>query len=73
MLANLLIGLPTMIVCLLLQSALLVVVLRYYVRREHLIQSPTFGTSLIVVNSVMLMLIIGNIAQVIISCPAPSG
>ena len=66
MLANLLIGLPTMMVCLLLQSALLVAVLRYYARREHLIQSPTFGTSLIVVNSVMLMLIIGNIAQVII-------
>lgn len=66
MLANLLIGLPTMMVCLLLQSSLLVYVLRYYARREHLIQSPTFGTSLIVVNSVMLMLIIGNIAQVII-------
>jgi len=66
MLMNLSIGLPTMMLCLVLQSSLLVYVLRYYARREHLVRSPTIGTSMIVINSVMLMLIVGNVAQVMI-------
>lgn len=66
MLLNLLYGLPTMAICLLLQSALLVNTLRYYSRRRNLIESPTLGSSLLVINVVMLTLIIGNVSQVAI-------
>lgn len=66
MLINLLIGLSTMIVCLFLQSMLLIVALRYYSRHLYLVNSPSFLSSLIVVNSVMMLLILGNLAQLTI-------
>ena len=64
MLANLLLGLPTMVLCLLLQAWLAVVALRYYVGHEHDIRSPSLWSSLTVVSSVMLLLLLGNLAQV---------
>ena len=66
MLMNLLLGLPTMALCLFLQSLLVVVALRYYTRHEQLVNSPSFTSSLVVVNGVMLLLVIGNLAQVAI-------
>ena len=66
MLVNLLYGLPTMAVCLLLQTFLVVFALRYYARRERSINARTFGSAVLVINGVMLTLIIGNIAQVLI-------
>ena len=66
MLFNLMVGLPTMVICLLMQSALLVYTLRYYSRSGGLIDSSTYGSSLLVINVVMLTLIIGNVAQVAI-------
>ena len=66
MLMNLLLGLPTMALCLFLQSLLVVVALRYYARHQQLVNSPSFTSSLVVVNSVMLLLVIGNLAQVAI-------
>lgn len=64
MLMNLLFGLSTMGVCLLLQSLLFVVVIRYYSRHEYLVKSPKFWPTLTVINGVMLLLVIGNLAQV---------
>ena len=66
MLGNLLLGLPTMVLCLLLQSWLVVRALRYYVQHDHDIRSPSFWSSLMVVSSVMLILVVGNLAQVAI-------
>jgi len=63
MLMNLLIGLPTMVVCLFLQSVLLAAALRYYLRHERLVRDGSFWSRLIVVNGVMLLLLFGNLGQ----------
>jgi len=66
MLMNLLFGLPTMVVCLLLQSLLMIAAIRYYVRHEYRVDNPPLVASLAVLASVMLLLVIGNLAQVAI-------
>jgi hypothetical protein len=66
MLIDLLLGLPTMALCLFTQSVLVIVALRYYAGHERWINSPSFSSSLFVVSSVMLLLVIGNLAQVAI-------
>jgi hypothetical protein len=64
MLMDLLLGLSTMALCLLLQSLQLAVAVRDYSRHENLMNSPSFGSSLLVIVAVMLLLVIGNLAQV---------
>lgn len=64
MLINLLLGLPTMALCLVAQSLLVIVALRYYARRERWVNSPSLSSSLLVVSSVMLLLVVGNFVQV---------
>ena len=64
MLMNLLIGVSTMVLCLFLQALLLVIVLRYYVRRIHLLENPSFWATLGVIKGVMLLLVTGNLGQV---------
>jgi hypothetical protein len=66
MLMNLLLGLPTMALCLLLQSLLLMAALRYYANHKALIDNPSFLSSVTVINGVMLLLVMGNLAQVAI-------
>ena len=66
MLMNLLLGLPTMALCLFLQSLLVIVALRYYSRHSSKVNNPSFVSSLVVVNGVMLLLVIGNLIQVAI-------
>jgi hypothetical protein len=66
MLINLLLGLPTMALCLVTQSLLVIVALRYYSNHERWVNSPSFSSSLLVVSSVMLLLVVGNLAQVAI-------
>lgn len=63
---NLLIGLPVMALCLLLQSALLVAATQYYSRLDYLIESPSLISSILVVNVIMLFLVAGNLSQVAI-------
>ncbi len=63
MLINLILGLLTMAACLLLQSMLLIVALHYYSNHIYLVNSPSIWSSLIVINGVMIILIIGNLAQ----------
>jgi hypothetical protein len=66
MLMNLLLGLPTMALCLLLQSLLVLVAMRYYVNHQALVDSPSFLSSMTVISAVMLLLVVGNLAQVAI-------
>jgi hypothetical protein len=66
MLTNLLIGLPTMVVCLLLQALLLLMVIHYYRHHREHIDSPSLWSSLAVVSMVMVLLVIGNLAQIAI-------
>lgn len=61
---NLLLGLPMMALCLLFQSLLLIAAGRYYSRHEYLVESPSFVASLVVVNTVMLLLVVGNLVQI---------
>ncbi len=62
----LLIGLPVMTLCLLLQSILLVVALSYYARRERLVGRMTTWSTLMAINAVMTLLVLGNLAQLLI-------
>jgi hypothetical protein len=64
MLMHLLLGLSTMALCLLLQSMLLVMDVRYYQANESRVRGESLGAKLIVLNGVMLILVAGNLAQV---------
>ncbi len=64
MLINLTFGLLTMVLCLFLQSLLFVVAFHYYGRHEGQLSTASFWSSLAVINSVMLLLLIGNLMQV---------
>jgi hypothetical protein len=67
MLRILLIGVGTMTVCLLLQSMMLVQAIRYYARRHDVLTAKASAWStLLVINSVMLLLLLGNLAQLVI-------
>ncbi len=63
MLLNLILGLTTMVACLLLQSLLLLVVLRYYVREKNQITQTSFWSNLRILKSIMLLLVVGNLGQ----------
>ena len=63
---NLILGLVVMAICLLLQSGLMVLAMRHYARNQRFLESTTFGTSLVLVSSVMFLLVLGNLAQIII-------
>jgi len=66
MLMNLLLGLPTMILCLLLQALLIIAVLNYYRGKRALINNPSMWASFVVLKGVMLLLVAGNMAQIAI-------
>jgi hypothetical protein len=66
MLLDLVIGVGTMSLCLLMQSALLVKALRYYVRHDNPETNASMWSTLLVINSVMTLLVIGNLAQIAI-------
>jgi len=66
MLLNVVIGLSTMAICLMLQSVLIVVALRYYARHDVMGSNPTAWSTLRVLNAVMTLLVVGNLAQLTI-------
>jgi len=67
MLMNVLfLGLPAMIVCLTLQASMLVAAYRYYFRKSWLLEKRSFLSSLSLLTGIMLLLLIGNLAQVAI-------
>ena len=61
---NLVLGIAIMVLCLFVEALLVIVVIRYYARHQHQIRSPSVLSSLIVIMVVMLLLVIGNFAQV---------
>lgn len=63
MLKNLLIGVPTMSLCLFLQVALLVQMLRIHTRRAAPTTKATLWSSLVTINGVMTLLVLGIFAQ----------
>ena len=64
MLTNLLLGLPVVALCLLLQSLMIIYAMRYYVNRKSLVENTSLWSSLFVVNGVMFLLLIGNLGQI---------
>jgi len=66
MLTNLLIGLPTMVLCLFLQLLLLLATMRYYRGKHSLVADPSLWSSVKVLSGVMLLLVIGNMSQIAI-------
>lgn len=64
MFANLLLGLPMMVLCLMLQTLLIVVAIRYYNRNHMHKQHVSLWSSMVAINSVMLLLVIGNLGQI---------
>jgi len=61
---NLLLGLLVMLMCLLLQGLLFVVVIRYYLRRRHLLDHASFVVSLSIVAGVLFLLVFGVLVQI---------
>jgi len=66
MLVNLFYGLLVMGGCLLLQALLSVNALRYYARRQTVVTNLSFWSVFLVITTLMLLLVIGNIAQIAI-------
>ena len=66
MIMNLVLGISTMVVCLFLQSLLLVYVIGYYKRHGNLVNNPSMWASVVVVKGMMLLLLVGNLAQIAI-------
>lgn len=64
MLMNLLLGLGTMVLCLLLQTMLVIAAFNYYNRHADQVNDPSFRSSVRVVGGVMILLVLGNLAQV---------
>ncbi len=59
-------GLPAMIVCLSLQSAMLIAATRYYFRHSGLLRKHSFWANLALLKGVMLLLLVGILAQIAI-------
>jgi hypothetical protein len=61
---NLLLGLPTMAACLVLQALLVSSAITYYRRSEARLTARSFWTTTGVIVGVMLLLVVGNLAQI---------
>jgi hypothetical protein len=66
MLMNLVIGVLTMCLCLVLQALLLASAMHYYARHKDWLNSPRLISSLMVIIGVMMLLLIGIFSQVAI-------
>ena len=66
MFLDLLLGVGTMSLCLLMQTAILAVALRYYVRRASPGTRASTWSTILVINGVMTLLVIGNLGQIAI-------
>ena len=64
MLLNLLLGLIVMVLCLLVQSLIVVFCIEFYARRGELVDSPTIGSTLRLISAVMALLVLGNFLQI---------
>ena len=64
MLINVLLGLGTMMVCLFLQSAILLWAFRFYRNRNSKVVNPTVWSGLAIIQGVTMLLLAGNISQI---------
>lgn len=64
--ANMLIGLLVMIGCLFVQALLVVIAIGIHGRNQNLMEARTFGGTLAVISSVMVVLMVGNFLQIMI-------
>ena len=64
MIANVLLGLGAMVVCLVIQAFLVVVAIQVYVNHRRLAASPTLVSTFVLICGVMLVLVIGNFLQI---------
>lgn len=63
MLMNLMIGLPVMLLCLLLQALVVAISLRYYVRYKRRHSEPSISRHIGILALVMLLMLLGNFLQ----------
>jgi hypothetical protein len=66
MLMNLLLGLPTMVICLILQAVWLIVMIRYYATYQGWMDNNSIWPGLWLISMVMMILVLGNLAQIAI-------
>lgn len=66
MLINMLLGLPTMVLCLMLQIVWLILMVRYYVRHRYMLDDASHWSGVRLVSVVMLILVLGNLGQIAI-------
>ncbi len=66
MLINFLLGLPTMVICLMLQVGLLVFSMRYYAGHRYMMNANSVFSSMVLVSIVMIILVLGNLGQIAI-------
>lgn len=64
LLNNLLLGMPTMVACLLLQALLISTAIGYYRERRDLLKQRSFWRTTGLLTGVMVLLTLGNLAQV---------
>ena len=64
MLFNLVLGLMVMVACLLIQSLIVVFCIQFYARRGEVVDSPTIGSTLRLISTVMTLLVLGNFLQI---------
>ena len=61
---NILLGLATMALCLMLEGLLIGVAIRYYTRREHRLEAHKFFHTIWLISGVMTLLVVGNLFQI---------
>lgn len=66
MFLSLLIGLPLMLLCLLLQTVMVALSLRRYAEHRRNLSQPSLGSTIWVLSLVMLLLLAGNFVQIAI-------
>ncbi|MFS8976483.1 ion channel [Cupriavidus necator] len=67
MLRNLLVGVPVMLLCLLLQAVFITICLRYYVRFDNVRRNrESLGLDILMLAMVMLVTLLGNFVQMAI-------
>ena len=66
MIENILIGLATMVICLMIQILLVVIAIRFYARNPQLVESPTLLSTVGLITAIMLLLVVGNFVQILI-------
>ena len=64
MILNLLLGVATIVLCLVLQIALLTRALIYYANHQSALEHASYLRAMVILNGVMLLLMFGNLGQV---------